>query len=118
MHIVINRHPWGTMLLPHHLICGTECCTDSSLSDHSSEQILKLGIAFKTWGLHTPIWVSLCPQQKLLPALFCVVLSREGQSIQQNPGGLQSSTLHQRQLFHLDPRILVTLLAFIYFGVE
>lgn len=63
---------WGKMLLLHHLICGTECSSNSPLSDRSSEQILELGMDFKTWGLHTALWVSLCPQQELLPTLFHV----------------------------------------------
>lgn len=50
-------------------------------------------------------------------SLLCV-LGREEQSIQQSPGGLQNWTSHHRLLFCSDPQIFVTLLAFIYFGVE
>jgi len=100
-------------------ICGTERSSNSPLSDRSSKQILKSGMGFKTWGLRTTIWICLCPQQDLLPTLFHVcVLGREGQSTQENPGGLQSWTFHKRQLFWLDPQTLVTLLDFVYFGVK
>lgn len=73
--------------MPDRLIFGTECSSNLSLSDHPTEQVLKLTMDFQIWGLHTAHLSFLLSSAGASASVY--VLSREGQSVESNLGDLE-----------------------------